>query len=153
MSSIKRKGAPSTNPSERDAKHNPESRPSKKVKSDKTAKREDKKSAKDTEKAASSTKAIATVQGDEPLFPRGGGSVLTPLEHKQITIQAKQDALFEEESGRPSKKTEKGDKKKKRKSSKKEEKAAGVKDEDVVKIEGLNYKVWALKVEHLSGLG
>lgn len=152
MISIKRKGAPSTNPSERDAKHNSESRPSKKVRSDKTAKRDNKKSAKDTEKTATSAQAITTVKGDEPLFPRGGGSVLTPLEHKQITIQAKQDALFEEESGKPSKKTEKSEKKKKRKSSKVEDKASGAKDEDAVKIEGLNYKVRALRVEVLMSL-
>lgn len=147
MSSIKRKGAPSANSSERDAKHNAESRPSKKVKSEKTGKRDDKKGAKDTEKTPSSVKAITTIQGDEPLFPRGGGSVLTPLEHKQITIQAKQDALFEEESGKPSKKTEKSEKKKKRKSSKKEEKSSGTsaRDEDAVKIEGLNYKVRIFK--------
>lgn len=143
MSSIKRKGAPSANSSERDAKHNAESRPSKKVKSDKTGKRDDKKGEKNTEKAASSAPAIAMSQGDEPLFPRGGGSVLTPLEHKQITIQAKQDALFEEESGKPSTKTEKSEKKGKRKSSKKEKKVVGAsaKGEDTVKIEGLNYKV------------
>lgn len=149
MSSIKRKGAPSANFSERDAKHNAESRPSKKVKSEKTGKRDEKKGAKDTEKTSSSANAITTVQGDEPLFPRGGGSVLTPLEHRQITIQAKQDALFEEESGKPSKKadkTEKSDKKRKRKSSKKEDKTLGTsaRDEDAVKIEGLNYKVWIL---------
>lgn len=143
MSSIKRKGAPSANSSERDAKQNAEWRPSKKAKSDKTSTRDDKKGAKNTEKTASSTLAIATTQGDEPLFPRGGGSVLTPLEHKQITIQAKQDALFEEESGKPSTKTEKAEKKGKRKSSKKEKKVVGAsaKDEDTVKIEGLNYKV------------
>lgn len=154
MSSIKRKGAPSANASERDAKPHAESRPSKKVKSDKTSKRDEKKGAKDTEKPTPSAKPIATVQGDEPLFPRGGGSILTPLEHKQITIQAKQDALFEEESGKPSKKPEKGDKKRKRKSSKKEEKAVGssAKDEDAIKIEGLNYKVWTVKASHMRDL-
>lgn len=154
MSSVKRKGAPSANPSERDAKHNTESRPSKKVKSDKTGKPGDKKGAKNTDKPASSAPAIAT-QGDEPLFPRGGGSVLTPLEHRQITIQAKQDALFEDESGKPSKKTEKSEKKGKRKSSKKEHKAAAASaknDEDAVRIEGLNYKVCAAWASSVLGL-
>ncbi|KAL9125990.1 MAG: hypothetical protein Q9217_004885 [Psora testacea] len=37
---------------------------------------------------------------EEPAFPRGGASVLTPLEHKQIQIQAKQDVLFEEITGK-----------------------------------------------------
>lgn len=32
-------------------------------------------------------------------FPRGGASVLTPLEQKQIKIQAKQDVLFEQTTG------------------------------------------------------
>jgi rRNA biogenesis protein RRP5 len=31
---------------------------------------------------------------EEPAFPRGGASVLTPLEHKQIQIEAEQDVLF-----------------------------------------------------------
>ncbi|KAI9373667.1 hypothetical protein BJX61DRAFT_501920 [Aspergillus egyptiacus] len=36
---------------------------------------------------------------DEPSFPRGGGSVLTPLERKQIQIKATKDVLFEQKSG------------------------------------------------------
>ncbi|KAL6712719.1 rRNA biogenesis protein rrp5 [Lecanora helva] len=37
---------------------------------------------------------------EEPAFPRGGASVLTPLEHKQIQVQAKQDVLFEQRTGK-----------------------------------------------------
>lgn len=33
---------------------------------------------------------------EEKVFPRGGASVLTPLEHKQIQIKANQDVLFEQ---------------------------------------------------------
>ncbi|RMZ71103.1 hypothetical protein GMOD_00005609 [Pyrenophora seminiperda CCB06] len=33
---------------------------------------------------------------EEKSFPRGGASVLTPLEHKQISIKATQDVLFEQ---------------------------------------------------------
>ncbi|KAF1832627.1 nucleic acid-binding protein [Decorospora gaudefroyi] len=33
---------------------------------------------------------------EETSFPRGGASVLTPLEHKQIQIKANQDVLFEQ---------------------------------------------------------
>ncbi|KAF2681518.1 rRNA biogenesis protein-like protein RRP5 [Lentithecium fluviatile CBS 122367] len=33
---------------------------------------------------------------EEKAFPRGGASVLTPLEHKQIQIKATQDVLFEQ---------------------------------------------------------
>ena len=36
---------------------------------------------------------------EETAFPRGGASVLTPLEHKQIQIKATQDVLFEQAGG------------------------------------------------------
>jgi rRNA biogenesis protein RRP5 len=36
---------------------------------------------------------------EEKAFPRGGASVLTPLEHKQIQIKANQDVLFEQAGG------------------------------------------------------
>ena len=39
------------------------------------------------------------VQKEETPFPRGGGSVLTPLEQRQIQIQAKNDVLFEQRTG------------------------------------------------------
>lgn len=140
MSTLKRKGAPSGNASKKDT-------PSKKVKSEKPAGRTpEKKASKSTDKTAPSAPSVARVKEEEPLFPRGGGSVLTPLEHKQITIQAKQDALFEEESGKTTIKAEKDPKKKKRKSSGKDDKK-GTKpahDPDAVKIEGLNYKVQSL---------
>ena len=37
---------------------------------------------------------------EEAPFPRGGASVLTPIEHKQITIQAEKDFLFEQNTGK-----------------------------------------------------
>ena len=43
--------------------------------------------------------AFSTLKEEAP-FPRGGASVLTPLEHKQIKIQAKQDVLFEQNTGK-----------------------------------------------------
>lgn len=99
-------------------------------------------SKKANKKAPSSAPTIATIKKDEePIFPRGGGSVLTPLEHKQITIEAKRDALFEEEtSSKPSKKEDKESKKRKRKSKDKDV-AKPARDENAVRIEGLNYKV------------
>lgn len=79
---------------------------------------------------------------EEPLFPRGGGSVLTPLEKKNIGIQARQDALFEEAVD-PAPRTSK----KRRLSSKKEHGSTGNShSEDSVKIESLNYKVSFLYV-------
>ncbi|KAF2453144.1 hypothetical protein BDY21DRAFT_374961 [Lineolata rhizophorae] len=40
------------------------------------------------------------LQKEEKSFPRGGGSVLTPLEHKQIQIEATRDALYENEGSK-----------------------------------------------------
>lgn len=148
MSTLKRKGAPSGAAPTKNAKPSTEPRPSKKVKSDKPAKSDDKKSAKATDKSASSSSApaLARVKEEEPLFPRGGGSVLTPLEHKQISVQAKQDALFEEESTKTVKKADKDPKNRKRKPSTKQGKDVKddgtlARDPDAARIEGLNYKV------------
>jgi rRNA biogenesis protein RRP5 len=92
---------------------------------------------------------------EEKSFPRGGASVLTPLEHKQIQIKANQDVLFEQ-SGE--KRTGGGDdgfsdmgsedeeknaaKSKKKPLLKKSKKShdSGEKD-DTVRAEGLSYKV------------
>jgi rRNA biogenesis protein RRP5 len=133
MGSLKRKEAPAGTP------------PSKRSKSDQPAKDgfKGKPKGDKPEKAADESKkpaapVISRLKEEEPLFPRGGGSVLSPLEHKQIQIQAKSDALFEEQSGASGKKAEKGQRKKKRKSEVEEPKTV---DEDAVKIESLNYKV------------
>jgi rRNA biogenesis protein RRP5 len=42
---------------------------------------------------------LSVVRDDEPVFPRGGGNVLTPLERKQIQVQATRDVLFKESGG------------------------------------------------------
>jgi rRNA biogenesis protein RRP5 len=91
---------------------------------------------------------------EEKSFPRGGASVLTPLEHKQIQIKANQDVLFEASGA---KRTGGGDdgfsdmgseddeaaapKAKKQRPTKKGKKGQddGEK-EDAVRVEGLNYK-------------
>jgi rRNA biogenesis protein RRP5 len=39
------------------------------------------------------------LQQEDRAFPRGGGSVLTPLEHKQIRAEAERDVLLEQENG------------------------------------------------------
>ena len=41
---------------------------------------------------------ISKLKEEEAAFPRGGASVLTPLEHKQINIDATRDVLFEQEA-------------------------------------------------------
>lgn len=75
---------------------------------------------------------------EEPAFPRGGASVLTPLEHKQIQIEATRDVLFEQSTSKPTE-----SKKRKTKGKDKSKKGGEViePEEAVVKIEGLNYKV------------
>lgn len=83
---------------------------------------------------------------DEP-FPRGGGSLLTPLEHKQIQIEATRDVLFEQEGKstddhKPIKKVKpKGKDAKEGKAKKGKGKVNAEPEEETVKIEGLNYKV------------
>lgn len=70
---------------------------------DKKAKRDDKNAAK-FDKSSTGVEARpdrkqpkpSVLKQEESAFPRGGGSVLTPIERKQIQIQATQDALFEE---------------------------------------------------------
>ncbi|KAJ9637806.1 rRNA biogenesis protein rrp5 [Coniosporium tulheliwenetii] len=106
-----------------------------------------------TEKTPSAKSSI--LQQGEKAFPRGGASVLTPLEHKQIQIQATQDVLFEQSGQkRRDADAEGGDenmdidgaaegtaKKQKRRKGKDHKKTAAMpKEEPRMKIEGLSYK-------------
>ncbi|OJJ51190.1 hypothetical protein ASPZODRAFT_148515 [Penicilliopsis zonata CBS 506.65] len=50
--------------------------------------------------AARKPSGLSVLRDDEPAFPRGGGSVLTPLERKQIQIQATRDVLFEQKGSK-----------------------------------------------------
>lgn len=109
-------------------------------------------------KPSSSTQKLAVLRAEEPAFPRGGASILTPLEHKQIQIQAKQDVLFEQNTGKkkPSNNIEDEENdednldqssglikktKSKLKSRDKKSKNNGAVEEAAVRIEGLSYKV------------
>ena len=95
---------------------------------------------------------------EEPAFQRGGASILTPLEHKQIKIQATRDALFEQSTGQKAKNAEFEDEededdvdieskeissKPKANTKAKRKRAKGSeKDETpILRIEGLSYKV------------
>jgi rRNA biogenesis protein RRP5 len=42
--------------------------------------------------------AMQMITNEGKVFPRGGASALTPLEHKQIQVQAVRDVLFEQQS-------------------------------------------------------
>lgn len=89
---------------------------------------------------------------EERSFPRGGASVLTPLEHKQIQIKATQDVLFEQsglkrggEDGLSDDGSDAGmqeaPKAGKKKKSKKSKKAHAVEEDKIIRVEGLSYKV------------
>lgn len=147
MGSLKRKEGPSGSSTSKTARPATEARPSKRAKPSNSTKDDGKKGAKQPKSPASkqaSSLVVTKLKEEEPLFPRGGGSVLTPLEQKQIQIQAKKDVLFEEASGKKGDKGDKGDKgskRKKRKSRVDEAAEKPIRDEDAVKVESLNFKV------------
>ncbi|GAB7357907.1 hypothetical protein MBLNU230_g0075t1 [Neophaeotheca triangularis] len=129
-------------------------RPSKKVKEGERSEKSDKKSApkegKDSD-AGRKTVANSILQQEERAFPRGGASVLTPLEHKQIKLEAERDALFEQENGGKAAKTDEGEEdlfdqaaanqaKKQRKQKSKASKGTDKVEGSGVKIQGLSYK-------------
>ena len=147
MSAIKRKSGPGAtksskeNPAKRKKVDTPEKKTFKSIKLTGT-----KPPTPTTGSASSNTQPakssiLTTLRDEEPLFPRGGGSLLTPLEQKKIQIQARQDALQEDDelvdaSSKP--KTKKKD----RASRKKEKKSTDDKyDPDAVKVESLSFKV------------
>ena len=94
---------------------------------------------------------ISQVRDEDAAFPRGGASLLTPLEHKQIQIEATRDVLFEQgtKSSKVDEAGEDGESAKMRKhKTKSKDKGRGKKgqeateaDEEDVRIEGLSYKV------------
>ncbi|KAJ6099171.1 hypothetical protein N7467_000706 [Penicillium canescens] len=152
MAPIKRKG----NAPEETAARQPQKRA-------KVGAEENKKEHKENDAASTAAKAseLSVLRDDEPSFPRGGASVLTPLERKQIQIQANKDVLFEQKgSQKPSKKpsttfeeesdndvemedeetttTSKKSRKKKTKGKKPTDKDSTEKQE--VRIEGLSFK-------------
>ena len=99
---------------------------------------------------------LSVLRDEEPSFPRGGASILTPLEHKQIQIQATKDVLFEQSTGNKSAGNEFNDEeneedqpehishappKAKRRKAVNKGKLEEPSREPSVRIEGLNYKV------------
>jgi rRNA biogenesis protein RRP5 len=137
MSNLKRKDAPGGHPPSKSAKQNKETGPSKN-----DGKSGSKKAQKPTASDETSKQGpvVSVLKEEEPLFARGGGSVLTPLEQKQIQLEAKADAMRDEEFNTGNK----DQKKKKRKTALKSasEKKGDVKiKDDSVKVESLNFKV------------
>jgi len=99
---------------------------------------------------------LSLLQEEERSFPRGGGGVLTPLEHKQIQVQATRDALFEESGQKRAKpddmgndfdsQDEDGEEAKTAKSGRKtktKSKKSGTVDtaDSRIRVEGLKFKV------------
>ena len=137
MGSLKRKEGPGGSVAPKSPKSTSDPRPSKRSKPDGTPKSEGRTP---TKAAPAPTPVISKLKDEEELFPRGGGSILSPLEHKKIQVQAKNDVLFEQDSS--SKKREK----KEGRDSRRSRKSAGeenlkTRDEEGVQIESLNYKV------------
>jgi rRNA biogenesis protein RRP5 len=135
MSSLKRKDAPGGHLPAKSAKKIKEGRQSK---PDGPAKDTTKSPAAKTGDK-SKPAVVSVLKDEEPLFPRGGGSILTPLEQKRIQIEAKADALREEEFNTGKKSTKKA--KKAKAGAKGDKKKGKVTEEDFVKIESLGFKV------------
>ena len=97
---------------------------------------------------------ISKTREEDAPFPRGGASLLTPLEHKQIQIEATRDVLFEQQSSKSRRpivsdgddQVERTVKKSKSKKKNKKGTETSTQDEETVKIEGLSYKVCSLCV-------
>ncbi|EXM23643.1 hypothetical protein FOTG_09083 [Fusarium oxysporum f. sp. vasinfectum 25433] len=135
MSNLKRKDAPGGNPPAKSAKNTKEARPTKKEDVGKDAKPAPKKSAETAEKAP----VVSLLKEDEPMFPRGGASVLTPLEQKKIQLEAKADAMRDEEFNTGNKVQKKKKRKTALKGDKKSDKKTG-EEEQAVRIESLSFK-------------
>lgn len=126
MSTLKRKDAPGDHPPSKSVKKTKDVGPSK------NDSKSDSKTAKNP--------VVSLLKDEEPMFPRGGANVLTPLEQKQIQLEAKADAMHEEEFGSTSKAPK--TKKKKATSSKKSgSKSDHKSSEDSIKVESLSFKV------------
>ncbi|KAI0460340.1 hypothetical protein F5B21DRAFT_451192 [Xylaria acuta] len=134
MSSLKRKYVPGGAPTAKSPKRPKSDNPSSKSNANSSQ------PTKTSQQKPASAAGVSGLKEEEPLFPRGGGSVLSPLEHRQISIQAKQDVLFEQASGQKDKKADQSVKRKKSKTSKSKPSDASRSAEDTVRIESLNYQ-------------
>ncbi|KAF9892539.1 rRNA biogenesis protein rrp5 [Aspergillus nanangensis] len=92
MAPIKRKGASAEEATAR--------QPQKRVRVGEDRKNDQKKQKNEDQTDAPKSSELSVLRDDEPSFPRGGGSVLTPLERKQIQIQATKDVLFEQKGSK-----------------------------------------------------
>jgi rRNA biogenesis protein RRP5 len=98
---------------------------------------------------------ILKVREEKVAFPRGGASILTPLEHKQIQIEATRDVLFEQQGGKSKPDAEGEDEQAVRRVKKSKSKGKDMNGteqtepkEESVAIEGLSYKVSSMYYIH-----
>ena len=93
MAPVKRRAVTDERPTKK-VKYSRESFEGKSAKPSETTKVQD--------EATGERKALpkSLLQQEDRAFPRGGGSVLTPIEQKQIKADAERDVLFEQETGR-----------------------------------------------------
>jgi rRNA biogenesis protein RRP5 len=149
MAPVKRKAVTDERPSKKAkaGKETDESKPHKTEKKSKPAKGQD------GEAGERNTVAKSILQQEERAFPRGGASVLTPLEQKQIKAQAERDVLFEQQTGQKAAPRDDDDgelfdaeeesaapAKKKRKTKRRESEAGKKEAGSGIKIQGLSYK-------------
>lgn len=117
--------------------------------------------------SSKSTRSAPTslLTNEQPAFPRGGASLLTPIEKKQIQAQATRDALKEhansgdlftasgqvldgpDEEG-VLKDTQKASKKRQRKVSRQKTTDGSLQENTALRIEGLSYKVSILPFQY-----
>lgn len=168
MSALKRKTGPdaakaSNNPAKRKKTDTPEKKKTKAAKTEKLngakASKTDKPSKPHGTKADTTSTPTTTprpaepsvltlLKDEEPMFPRGGGSVLTPLERKQIQMKASADAADEDElevSSQPAA----GQKKERRSKKSDKQTSHPVRTEDSVRVESLNFKVRRHTAQHI----
>ncbi len=150
MGNLKRKDAPGSNPPSKAAKisksDNSAKRKFSKSQEEDPAKSKPKSEAPSTTTNPSQPSIVKSHDDDEPLFVRGGGSILTPLEYKKIQLQAKVDAereneLEDDDAKKPQSK--KRSSREEKKAAKKFTKALG--DEETIRIESLNFQVIAYR--------
>ncbi|KAK3680120.1 rRNA biogenesis protein rrp5 [Recurvomyces mirabilis] len=151
MSSVKRKAVTEERPNKksRNSDAAETKRPEKKSETPPNPTKSKKSGGEDGERKAP-VKSI--LQREEKAFPRGGGSVLTPIEQKQIRVQAEQDVFFEQQTGQKAparededgalfdEETEAAPAAKKHKSKKNARDAPAKVPGSGIRIQGLSYK-------------
>ncbi|KAK6439206.1 rRNA biogenesis protein rrp5 [Oleoguttula sp. CCFEE 5521] len=143
MSSTKRKAVTDDRPQKRVKSAKPEAE-SKSTKSSAKPAKENRPPKPESSERRGPVKSV--LQQEERSFPRGGASVLTPIETKQIQAQAEKDVLFEQQTGEKPVRDEDDDLfddaaeapvKQKRKARKEDD---GEKKVAATRIQGLSYK-------------